>query len=207
MFVHRLDIAGVVSGHFGEQSENSGGRNREPSCLDSEYQPHPAVPGHVNARRRLYWPVLVEAACASKVPIDLLDAVVLAESLYQAMALSRAGAAGLAQLMPETARELGVGNRYDPRENLHGGARYLRQMLDRFGSPLAAVAAYNAGPGAVQRAGGVPPLQETLAYVRRVMRYWADGTQKRVVLASNQPQSRQAENSVTMTRVDGVAGQ
>ncbi len=71
--------------------------------------------------------------------------------------------------MPETARSLGVVDAYDPGENLRGGTRYLRGLLDRFGDVRLAVAAYNAGPAAVERFGGVPPFSETQAYVRRVL--------------------------------------
>lgn len=88
------------------------------------------------------------------------------------MAISKAGAAGLGQLMPGTARDLGVSNRFDPKANILGAARYLRQMLDKFGGVHLALAAYNAGPGAVERAGGIPRNGETPAYVREVLRHW-----------------------------------
>ena len=102
----------------------------------------------------------------------LLDALIWTESRYNPFAISRAGAAGLGQLMPGTAKELGVSNRFDPLSNLAGAARYLRQMLDRFGTVHMALAAYNAGPGAVERAGGIPLNGETPAYVRDVLRRW-----------------------------------
>jgi soluble lytic murein transglycosylase-like protein len=105
-------------------------------------------------------------------PTGLLDALVWTESRYNPFAVSPAGAAGLGQLMPGTARELGVANRFEPVANIAGAARYLRQMLDKFGKVHLALAAYNAGPGAVERAGGIPRNNETPAYVRDVLRHW-----------------------------------
>ena len=105
-------------------------------------------------------------------PAGLLDALVAAESSYRPDAVSKAGAAGLAQLMPATARALGVFDRFDIRANLDGGARYLRSMIDKFGSIATALAAYNAGPGAVIRARGIPRNGETPYYVDRVLGHW-----------------------------------
>lgn len=105
-------------------------------------------------------------------PAGLLDALVATESAYRPYAVSRAGAAGLAQLMPGTARSLGVRNSFDISANLDGGARYLRMMIDRFGSVALALAAYNAGPGAVTRSRGIPRNGETPAYVTRVLARW-----------------------------------
>lgn len=102
---------------------------------------------------------------------SLIENVIRAESNFQADAVSPAGAQGLMQLMPATARELGVTDAFDISQNIDGGARYLRQMLDRFdGDVKLALAAYNAGPGAVERHGGnVPPYKETQAYVNRIL--------------------------------------
>ena len=103
-------------------------------------------------------------------PARLVQAVMQAESGYNPRALSRVGAMGLMQLMPETARELGVRDPWDPDQNVRGGARYLRQMIDRFGGDLQhGLAAYNAGPTAVDRYGGIPPYRETQGYVRKVL--------------------------------------
>lgn len=99
---------------------------------------------------------------------DLFLRLVRQESGFRPQVVSSAGAIGLAQLMPGTAEELGVDPR-DPIQNLRGGARYLRQQLDTFGDPVLALAAYNAGPGAVRRYGGVPPFRETQGYVRAIL--------------------------------------
>jgi len=114
-------------------------------------------------------PLIRDAAGRAGVDPALLSALVQAESGYRADAGSPAGARGLTQLMPGTARGLGVTDVLDPAQNLAGGARYLRQQLDRFGDMRLALAAYNAGPGAVTRHGGVPPYTETRAYVDRVL--------------------------------------
>ena len=119
-------------------------------------------------------PLVLSAARESGVEPALIAAVARAESGFDPRAVSPAGAQGIMQLMPATARGLGVRDPFDPAESLHGGAQYLRLQLDRFGDPRLALAAYNAGPAAVARAGGVPPYAETQAYVARVMAYYAD---------------------------------
>lgn len=112
-----------------------------------------------------------EAAKRHGVDPELVLAVVRAESAFRPDAVSPKGAQGLMQLMPKTARELGVADSFDPLQNLDGGTRYLKQLLARYnGDVEKAVAAYNAGPGAVQRHKGVPPYRETLHYVKRVLR-------------------------------------
>jgi soluble lytic murein transglycosylase-like protein len=110
-----------------------------------------------------------EAAIRHGVDPDLFERLVAVESGGNARAVSSAGAVGLTQLMPATADALGVVDPYDPVQNLDGGARYLRSLLDRFDDPRLAVAAYNAGPGAVERYGDVPPYGETEAFVARVL--------------------------------------
>ena len=102
----------------------------------------------------------------------LVKAVIAAESAFDRKAVSHAGAQGLMQLMPATADELGVIAPFQAYENIDGGVRYLRAMLDRYGDVHRALAAYNAGPRAVDRYGGIPPYRETQAYVTRVLAYY-----------------------------------
>ena len=101
--------------------------------------------------------------------VSLFTALVWQESAFKARARSRVGAMGLTQLMPATARGLGVKNPWSAAQNLNGGAKYLKQQLRRFGSARLALAAYNAGPGAVSRYRGVPPYTETRNYVKRIV--------------------------------------
>jgi soluble lytic murein transglycosylase-like protein len=118
-----------------------------------------------------FQPMLKQAATAANVSPTLLSALVWQESRWNPQAVSSKGAMGLAQLMPATARYLGV-NPADPAANLIGGARYLRQLLDEFdGNVEKALAAYNAGPGRVRNAGGVPAIAETRAYVASIVRH------------------------------------
>jgi soluble lytic murein transglycosylase len=102
----------------------------------------------------------------------LVKAVIAAESLFDADAVSHKGAQGLMQLMPTTASALGVSDPFSADQNVRGGVRYLREMLDRYGDMGRAIAAYNAGPTAVDRYRGIPPYPETRAYVQRVMTYY-----------------------------------
>jgi soluble lytic murein transglycosylase-like protein len=121
-----------------------------------------------------YATIIDEAAQAHGVDPRLIAAVIRRESAWNPNALSRVGASGLMQLMPATARELGVTNIFDVRQNIFGGTRYLRSLLDRFNGDLdLTLAAYNAGPGAVKKYKGVPPYAETRAYVRAVRAAYA----------------------------------
>ncbi len=113
-----------------------------------------------------------KAAAKYDLPPALIKAVIRAESNFQVDAVSSAGAQGLMQLMPATAEELGVDNPFDIKQNIEGGTRYLRKMLDRFGGSLRkALAAYNAGPATVLKYNGRVPYPETRQYIKRVLRF------------------------------------
>jgi soluble lytic murein transglycosylase-like protein len=126
------------------------------------------------ARATQYDSIIEHAATSAAIEPNLLRAVIVVESGFNSRALSKRGAVGLMQLMPATASRFGVSNPYDPRENVHAGARYLKFLMDRFGHDVRlALAAYNAGEEAVDRNGGqIPPFTETMAYVPRVLRIY-----------------------------------
>ena len=129
---------------------------------------HGALPGWAGSYRGPWLEAARSAARRHGVPEDLFVRLVERESGWDHAAVSPKGARGLAQLMPATASDLAVDSD-DPHQNLDGGARYLRRMYERFGTWRLALAAYNAGPEAVARHGGVPPFPETRAYVRAIL--------------------------------------
>jgi soluble lytic murein transglycosylase len=121
---------------------------------------------------RSYLDIIRRHANSYQLEEALVKAVIKVESDYRPGTVSKKGAQGLMQLIPETARSLRVSNPFDPSENIRGGSEYLRRMLDLFNNDLElALAAYNAGPTAVKRYGGIPPYNETQNYVKRVKRY------------------------------------
>ncbi len=141
-----------------------------PGCGTAVYRPTGFLSGSAERRRAAYYSLMSSAACEQGIPVGLFDAMILRESGYDPAAISPKQAVGFAQLMPSTAAALGV-NRYDPLQNMRGGARYLRQQLDRFGRVELALAAYNAGPGRI-RGAAIPGITETQAYVSSIISNW-----------------------------------
>lgn len=133
--------------------------------VSAEYMAIPA--------NRAYEDIIQEAAAEYDLDPNLIRAVMQAESAFHPFAVSRAGAEGLMQLMPELANEMSVSNSFDPRENIMGGAKYLKRLLDYHNGNIdLALASYNAGPGNVQRYGGIPPFRETQNYVARISSWY-----------------------------------
>lgn len=153
----------LMDSRLATQYENSA-RLKPKSAADDPS----ALPSYRGNYRGVHLETARAAARQHGVPEDLFLRLVQQESGWNQAAVSVKGALGLAQLMPGTAARLGV-NASDPQQNLEGGARYLRAMYDRFGSWRLALAAYNAGPDAVQEHGGVPPFDETQAYVKAIL--------------------------------------
>ncbi len=132
-----------------------------------------AAPVHLCLTHNQYDHHIEAASAAHDVPVALIKAVIYTESKFKPMARSRVGARGLMQIMPRTARSLGIKNAYDPEQNIMGGTLYLRRLLDYFdGDLVLVVAGYNAGPGAVLKHGRrVPPYKQTRRYVKRVLEH------------------------------------
>lgn len=145
--------------------------NRASSCLEKPYRPTGFLRFDAERRRLAHYAMMSEVACTYGLPVDLFDALIMEESRYRPDALSAKNAFGLTQLMPGTALELGV-DRHSVDGNLHGGARYLRRQLDRFGQYDLALAAYNAGPGRI-RNGRMPGILETRVYVGNILSNWS----------------------------------
>lgn len=139
------------------------------TLLATTNQPASSVKNHTHDSMD-YAHIIKKAAEKFKLPERLISSVIQHESNFNSKAVSPAGAQGLMQLMPGTARFLGVKDSFNPEQNILGGARYLRQMLDQFNDNVElALAAYNAGPGNVRKYAGIPPFKETQGYVKKVL--------------------------------------
>lgn len=126
--------------------------------------------GNISSKAADYDPIVKEASQKYGVDEKFIKAIIQQESGFNPNATSAVGAMGMMQLMPGTAKDLGVRNAYDARDNIMGGVKYIKQQLDRFGGDKRkALAAYNAGPGAVMKFGGIPPYRETQNYVKSIM--------------------------------------
>lgn len=132
--------------------------------------------GETSGLRSTINDLVQQAAARYGVDADLIHAVIRAESGYDPSAVSHAGAMGLMQLMPENCRDYGVSDPFDCAQNINAGVRQLKDLISRFGRTDLALAAYNAGPGAVSRYGGIPPYRETQDYVRKITG-WLDAGQ------------------------------
>jgi len=168
----RVDARGVV--HITETPTQRGFVRFEPQGRTGRYAGLPMATPFVRPRggARGFEALIAAAARGQGLPTALVKAVIATESNFNPRAISRKGAVGLMQLMPETAQDLGVDDPLVPQQNVQGGTRYLRALLDRFGTVSHALAAYNAGPGNVDRYGGIPPFPETRQYVARVLAYY-----------------------------------
>lgn len=165
-----VDENGVV--HF----TNAPQLTTKPNKKNWDFYRKELRPGKVTTSNGLlthsYREIIRQNARAYRLEEALVKAVIKAESNYNPQSRSNKGAQGLMQLIPETARLMKVDDPFDPAENIRGGSNYLRLMLDQFNGNLdLALAAYNAGPNAVHRHGGIPPYEETRNYVQRVRRY------------------------------------
>ena len=165
---------------------NTGAAVREAAAPASAVPAAAAQPAVAHDR---WGPLIQEHSELHGLDPRLVQAVVEVESAYRPRARSRKGAMGLMQLMPGTAAQLAVDDPYDPEQNLRGGVAYLAEMMNRFGSLELALAAYNAGPEAVERHRGVPPYRETRDYVARVLRLY-DGREPDPNAAAAPPPGR-----------------
>ena len=131
----------------------------------------PPVKG--NKKERLFHPIIIQTSSRHQVDPAIVKAIIMAESGYNPRAISKAGAKGLMQLMPKTAQDLGVEDVLNPQQNISGGVRYFKQLMNRFNGDLKlALAAYNAGSTTVRRYKGVPPFKATQHYIKKVFKYY-----------------------------------
>ena len=167
----------MTTQHTGVTSPLTAPQKAEAGATDAAAQTQQTAPRgnfmqRVADRLQPYQEIITRASQTYDVPESLIKGIITAESAGNPNAQSGAGAKGLMQLMDGTARDMGVKNPFDPEQNIMGGTRYIQKMLSMFdGNESVALAAYNAGPGNVQKYDGIPPFSETQAYVRNVTRY------------------------------------
>jgi hypothetical protein len=148
-----------------------------PQSMEEDYtaakMEHSLTPVDGNETERLFHPIIIQTAIRYQIDPALVKAIIMAESGYNPRAISKKGAIGLMQLMPETAQELNVEDIFNPKNNIDGGVRYFKQLMNQFSGDLKlALAAYNAGSKAVRQYKGVPPFKETQHYIKKVFKYY-----------------------------------
>ena len=210
MLVLTLDVPGVRAQVF-KLTERDGTRHFTNAPTDPRYRKMAIRSGTAAGWLRLpraesqtgrYIKEIQEASQRYGVPVKLVSAVIRAESGFNPRAVSRKGAQGLMQLMPTTASILGVRNSFDPRENIDGGVRHLRGLIDRFPHSLPlAIAAYNAGERAVAQHRGIPPYPETRDYVTKVMRFYNGSVEGGTTAATRIYQTVAPDGTVTYTNI------
>ncbi len=132
-----------------------------------------ALSGYMNKKEQLFHPIIIQVSSRHQIDPALVKAIIMAESGYNPKAISKKGAKGLMQLMPSTAQALGVEDIFNPKQNISGGVRYFKQLVNRFdGDIKLALAAYNAGSRNVRQYQGIPPFKSTQYYIEKVFKYY-----------------------------------